>query len=423
MPKVLVVTYYWPPGSGAGVQRWLKFSKYLPDFGWEPVILTIDPSFAAYPALDKSLEAEIPTSLTVIRTKATDYFRLYSKDKSKIPSSGFASNDEDNLKSVLIRFIRGNFFIPDPRKGWNKFAFREACQIIEKYKIEHIITSSPPHSTQLIGLKLKKKFPFIKWIADLRDPWTDIYYYDRFFPTYPAKKIDAQFELNVLKSADRIITVGKSLKELFCSKEAGLEKKTMVISNGYDEDDFDGVKSSVPDTFTISYIGTLSDSYPVNGFLKALVRFRNAGNDFKMRFVGFVSEKQKKLISSALEEKNLEFIGYVDHHSAIKYMSGSSLLLLIIPDHPSSRSIITGKLFEYIATGKPILCLGPDEGDAAVCLRESGHKGVFSWDDSHSIEDFIYTISGHHGSSAFSKNNGFSRKELTRKLVEVLNCC
>jgi glycosyltransferase involved in cell wall biosynthesis len=421
MPKVLIVTYYWPPGSGAGVQRWLKFSKYLPQFGWEPVILTVDPDFATYPALDLSIENEIPPALTVIKTRATDYFRIYRKDKTKIPSSGFAATENRGFADKITRFIRGNFFIPDPRKGWNKYAFREACQIIGENKIDHIITTSPPHSTQLIGLKLKKRFPHIKWIADLRDPWTDIYYYRQFYPTLLSEKVDSWYELRVLKSADKILTVGKSLKELFASKVQGLEKKTEVIFNGFDEEDFTGITSSKPAVFTISYIGTLSDSYPVNGLLKAIASIKEKGTDLKLRFVGFVSEQQKKIILSVLEESDTEFVNYVDHLSAIKYMCSSSLLLLIIPDHPSNKSIITGKLFEYMAAGKPIICLGPLAGDAAGLLRSSGYKGIFSWNDTDAIADFILYSLNQGEPAVPVRNNRYSRKELTRELSKILN--
>ena len=189
-PRVLIITYYWPPGSGAGVQRWLKFAKYLPALGWEPVILTVDPEYAAFPATDDSLLNEISTGLEIHKTKARDWFRIYRKDKTKIPSAGFAANDNNSFTGKIIKFIRGNFFIPDPRRGWNRHAFREACRLIETGEIKHVITTSPPHSTQLIGLSLRKKYPAVKWIADLRDPWTDIYYYDQFYHTTIARKID-----------------------------------------------------------------------------------------------------------------------------------------------------------------------------------------------------------------------------------------
>jgi glycosyltransferase involved in cell wall biosynthesis len=263
MNKVLIVTYYWPPSGGAGVQRWLKFSKYLPEFGWEPIILTVDPEYAAYPVTDFSLNDDIPASIKVVTTPATNYFSIYKKDKSKIPTAGFANNIDNTFKGKLLRFVRGNFFLPDPRRGWNKYAFKKACELIEAEGIRHIITTSPPHSTQLIGLNLKKKYRFIKWTVDLRDPWTDIYYYKQFYPTLISKAVDVRYEIRVLKRADNIITVGESLKTLFSSKVNNIEKKIRVITNGYDESDFKEVPKVIPKRFTITYVGTLSDIYPI----------------------------------------------------------------------------------------------------------------------------------------------------------------
>lgn len=421
MPKVLIITYYWPPGSGAGVQRWLKFSKYLPDYGWEPLILTIDPAYATYPAIDHTLEKEVPSPLTVWKTRATDYFRVYRRDKSRIPSSGFAMNPDKGFLDRIIRFTRGNFFIPDPRKGWNKYAYRKASELIQEYRISYIITTSPPHSTQLIGLKLRNKYQNIRWVADLRDPWTDIYYYHNFYPTKCAKRIDAKYEKEVLKNADRLITVGKSLKELFSRKYPGIEQKTGIVPNGYDEEDFAGIAESKPDIFTLSYIGTLSDSYPLNGLLAALSELGKKGAAFRLRFAGFVSENQRLLVSSALGRGKVEFIDYTDHRSAIGYMADSSMLILIIPEHSSSRSIVTGKLFEYMASLKPILCLGPADGDAAEILLESGHKSVFGWNDHTGISDFIGRVMEHPGELAIKKPLSYSRKALTGRLSEILS--
>jgi glycosyltransferase involved in cell wall biosynthesis len=270
MNKVLIVTYYWPPSGGAGVQRWLKFSKYLPEFGWDPIILTVDQVYATYPVTDYSLTNDLPSSVKVFTTPATNYFDIYKKDKSKIPSAGFANSVDNTFKGKLLRFVRGNFFIPDPRKGWNKYAFKKACELIEKEGIRHIITTSPPHSTQLIGLKIKKRYPALKWIADLRDPWTDIYYYKHFYPTIISKAIDLKFEKSVLQNADKIITVGRSLKTLFSVKVSDVARKTEVITNGYDESDFKEVTKIIPKRFTITYVGTLSDIYPIEGLIPAL---------------------------------------------------------------------------------------------------------------------------------------------------------
>jgi glycosyltransferase involved in cell wall biosynthesis len=420
MKKVLIITYYWPPGSGAGVQRWLKFSKYLPSFGWEPVILTVDPDFAAYPALDNSLESEISPGIRIYKTRATDYFRIYNKDKKKIPSAGFASNDEKGFKSKLMRFVRGNFFIPDPRKGWNKYAFKKACELINSENIEHIITTSPPHSTQLIGLKLKKKYPGIKWIADLRDPWTDIYYYDQFYPTFISKAIDKNFEHRVLQSADQIITVGKSLKNLFTNKLPAIKDKIEIISNGFDEDDFKGSNSTNPEIFTISYIGTLSDSYPIQGVIRAIQNLISKGTRIILKFVGTVSPGQKELILTSIDKSSVEFIPYVEHAEAIKYMLESSMLLLIIPDHQSNKSILTGKIFEYIATRKPIICLGPVDGDAAEVISISNSGLTFHYNDSRSIEEYIENAGKRKQPADDQFVYTYSRKNLTEILAGLL---
>ncbi len=421
MKKVLIITYYWPPSGGAGVQRWLKFARYLPDFGWEPFILTVDPEYAAYPVTDNSLLSDIPGSLRVITTHATDYFSIYKKDRSRIPAAGFANSSENSLKNKILRFIRGNFFIPDPRKGWNRYAFRKACSIIEKEDIKHVITTSPPHSTQLIGLKLKKKYPHVKWIADLRDPWTDIYYYSQFYHTAIARAIDSGYEKKTLLRADRIITVGESLKESFCTRAGDIEKKTYVVTNGYDESDFKNVKFSPCSEFTVSYTGTLSDAYPVQSFLDAAAGFVSKGKKLKIRFIGTVSPKQTDLIKKTLPGNITSFMPYVDHQAVIKHMMESDILLLIIPDHKSNRSIITGKLFEYIACGKPIICIGPVDGDASLILRESARGKTFGYSDSDGLSRFLEDISNKSYAASKTSPVVFSRRALSEKLASLLS--
>jgi glycosyltransferase involved in cell wall biosynthesis len=417
MNKVLIITYYWPPSGGAGVQRWLKFSKYLPEFGWMPVILTVDPEYAAYPVTDYSLSGDLPESVKVHTTRATNYFSIYKKDKSVIPSAGFANNNDNSFKGKTLRFVRGNFFIPDPRRGWNKYAFKKACECIESEGINCIITTSPPHSTQLIGLNLKKKYKQIKWIADLRDPWTDIYYYKQFYPTLLSRAIDSSYEKRVLKNADMIITVGESLKDVFASKVDGLKNKTEVITNGFDESDFKEVPAERPEKFTITYVGTLSDIYPVEALIPALNSFKK---DFILRFVGTVSEKTAALLKTGLPEKTLEFIPYVTHNEAVKYMMNSSLLLLIIPLHQSNKSILTGKLFEYLASHVPILCLGPVDGDAAVIIKNCKSGKTFSYYDVDGISEFLTTVSKKPFESDRNIVSGYSRTNLAKRLAAVL---
>jgi glycosyltransferase involved in cell wall biosynthesis len=416
--KVLIITYYWPPSGGAGVQRWLKFSKYLPDTGWMPVILTVDPEYAAYPVTDNSLSSDLPDSVKVHTTKATNYFSIYKKDKAAIPSAGFANNTDDSFKSKTLRFVRGNFFLPDPRRGWNKFAFKKACELIESEGINCVITTSPPHSTQLIGLKLKRKYKSIKWIADLRDPWTDIYYYKQFYPTVLSKSIDSSLEKKVLKNADNIITVGESLKKLFSSKLEGLADKTEVITNGYDESDFKDILARRPSRFTITYVGTLSDIYPVEALIPALNSFKE--KDYLLRFVGTVSEKTAVLLKSGIPEKSLEFLPYVIHSEAVNYMVNSTLLLLIIPLHQSNKSIITGKLFEYLASGVPILCMGPVDGDAAVIINNCKSGKTFSYYDVDNIAEYLMTVSKKPFASDSDAVRAYSRGILVKRIAEVI---
>jgi glycosyltransferase involved in cell wall biosynthesis len=414
--KVLIITYYWPPSGGAGVQRWLKFSKYLPEFGWQPVILTVDPEYAAYPVTDLSLVTDLPETVQVHKTPSINYFSFYKKNKSNIPSAGFANNLDNTFKGKFLRFVRGNFFLPDPRKGWNNYAFKKACGLIEAEAIRNIIITSPPHSTQLIGLKLKKKYPSIKWTADLRDPWTDIYYYKQFYPTILSKAIDLRFEKNVLKNADKIFTVGPSLKTIFSSKIKGLEEKIEVVTNGYDESDFKDISKKRPSRFTITYVGTLSDIYPVEGLIAAVNSL-----DLLLRFVGTISEKTRIMLEENIPAESLEFQPYVTHDESIKFMMNSSLLLLIIPLHQSNKSIITGKLFEYLATGLPILCLGPVDGDASEIIKKCKAGKTFVYYDIENISEFLTDIVKHPINSDMPLVSSFSRLNLVRQIANVLD--
>ncbi len=420
MNKVLIITYYWPPSGGAGVQRWLKFAKYLPEYGWEPVILTVDKKYAAYPLTDNSLVEDIPQSLRVFQTPAIDYFSIYGKNRSKIPAAGFANNSGNSIKDRLVRFIRGNFFIPDPRKGWNRYAFKKACELIESENIRHVITTSPPHSTQLIGLKIRRKYKFLQWIADIRDPWTDIYYYKQFYHTVFARYIDSRYERKVLQAADSIITVGESLKQSFSKKIKGIEDKITVITNGYDPNDFAMANFDQRKPYTISYIGTLSDLYPVESFVNAVRDILAGGSNLRIRFIGAVSQKQKEIITNGISMNNLEFLPFVEHTEAVKYMVESGALLLIIPSHKSNRCIITGKLFEYIASGRPILCLGPEDGDASQIVKNSSTGKCFSYENAEGMTGFILDCMQNIHKERGIPPEEYSRKYLAGKLTSLL---
>lgn len=426
MNKVLIISYYWPPSGGAGVQRWLKFVKYLPQEGIEPIVLTIHPEFAAYPVLDESFKKDINPELKIHKTKATDYYKLYSvfKRNKQVPHGGIPPKSK-SFKIRLSLALRNHFFIPDPRIGWNKYAFKKAMEIIQKESIKTVITTSPPHSTQLIGLKVKKAFPNINWVADLRDPWTDIYFYKNLNHSRWSDRQNRKKEKMVLLKADELIVVSQGMKDLFINK--GLEgnrNKIHVIPNGYDSEDFILQSKISNERATISYIGTLNDDYDISGFIDALVRISNENeNRIEFQFLGQLPKNIETAIESAGLKGVLNYKGYVEHSEAVKHAFSSDLLLLVVPNVTDNKGIITGKLFEYIATGNPIICLGPKNGDAAMILREGGFGECFDYSDVNAIYEFLQRclIEKSITSGNPTDRYKYSRKSLTNDLAKLLN--
>jgi len=428
MKKVLIITYYWPPSGGAGVQRMLKFVKYFPQFEIEPIVITVDESKASYQIIDKTLIDDIPSNVRVYRTSTFEPFEFYKiiGNKKEIPHSGFANETNPSLFQKFMRFIRGNFFIPDARKGWNKYAYNKAKEIINNEKIDAIITSSPPHSTQLIGLKLKKKFNML-WISDLRDPWTDIYFYKQLYHTKLARIIDAYFERKVLENSDAVIVVSDSIKKLFKNKsDKVFENKIYVIPNGFDEDDF-LIKnfSKNSDEFIITYTGTYADIYFIDGFLYAFQKFISefSNSKIKLKFIGKISESLIKKVNDLKIEKYVEFNDYLPHKESVNELINSSLLLLIIPKMDNNEGILTGKLFEYLGSGMQILCIGPVEGDASKIIKECNAGKTFDYYDSNNIFNYLREVylSQKIYKPDFDKINFFSRKNLTKKISELID--
>lgn len=418
--KVLIITYYWPPGGGPGVQRWLKFSRFLPEYGIEPVILTVDPKKASYQITDESLLKE-SSGIETYYTSTIEPFGIFKKTSGseKLPLGGGNLRLKNSFFKKIFLFIRGNLFIPDPRRGWNYFAFRKAKEIIKKYSIKTVITSSPPHSTQLIGIRLKKKFN-IKWIADFRDPWTDIYYYNDFLHTSLAKKIDRFYEKKSLKLADDIIVVSESIKQVFKTKIRE-EFKIKVIPNGFDETDFISTIVSEKSEFRIVYTGTINLQYGVAGFLTAVEELKNE-IQLKLSFIGSCDDSVKELINKKKLDSITEFISYVDHKKSTGYLQKGSALLLCIPEIENNEGILTGKLFEYLAARKPIIAVGPVYGDAAKILSDCETGVMFDYADIGGIKNFIYRI--YKGDYNINLNNTgytkFSRRLITGQLSELI---
>ena len=412
MKKVLVITYYWPPSGGAGVQRWVKFIKYFKNQNIDPYIISVDPDFASYPVIDKSLINDIPENTNVYLTKTNEPYSIYKKiNNNQTPYAGFANEGRPNFLQKIARFIRGNFFIPDSRKGWNDFAYKKAVKVLEKENIDTVITTSPPHSTQLIGLKLKETLN-IKWIADLRDPWTDIYYYKSMLHTKWAKRKDLNYEKAVIEKSDKIVVVSDSIKQLLINKSNLIqESKIHVIPNGFDEEDFSVSSTNKNNKFLLSYVGTITKDYPLDSIKKSITNL-----NINLEFTGKADHPTKHLLNEIAGFNN-----HVKHKESINLLLASDMLLLVIPKIANNKGILTGKLFEYLGARKPILCIGPRDGDAAKIIQECKAGKTFDYSDEDGIYEFIETCISNEFIFENINYLKYSRRNLTKTLSKILN--
>lgn len=427
----MIITYYWPPSGGAGVQRSLKFVKYLTAFGIEPIVITVDPSQATYPILDESLLKEVSGDVKVIRTRSFEPLKVLAavKGKDNIPHGGFANTNKESITQKTLRFIRGNFFIPDARKGWVRFAVTAASDLIEKEKIDTVFVSSPPHSSQLIGLELKEKYN-VRWIADMRDPWTDIYYYEDLLHTALSAKIDANYEKKVLESADAVISVSEPINTMFLAKSDKLDpKKFHVIPNGYDESDFDPNIKKDQSFFQITYVGTMADNYRPSILFRSIKKLMDEFNGseklVRLTMVGSSAAAINRLMQETALEKEAELISHVDHSTAINYMQKANVLLLVIPDVKDSDGILTGKLFEYLACKVPVIGLGPVNGKANKILADCKSGKLFERTEESALYENLKQLyldwkAGKSSTANTEEIKKYSRRELSRTLAEIL---
>lgn len=420
--KVLVLTYYWPPSGGSGVQRWVYFTKYLSLFGITPTVITVDERLASYPSEDNSLLEEIK-SIRSFKTKTFEPLGLYSLLKSgnrkKIIPQGNVGGNKKSVFDKVATYIRANYFIPDARVGWNFFAYRKAVELIKKEHFDLIITTGPPHSTHLVGQKLKKEFG-IKWLADFRDPWTEVYYNNLFKRTKRNSIRDKEMESSVLNSADVILTVGPSMLELLNQKIKSSTQNSFYIYNGYDELKFENLKKENNETFTIRYTGTLTKNYPYLSFIQALNKI-DKGISFTIEFIGNIEES----VQSDIKKESIHpitFIKNISHNEIVKVMKNSDLLLLFLPYTEFSKIMLTGKLFEYIATQNPILCIGDKITDAAKIVDDIENSIVCEPNEIEKINSFIsQTLQNRHNLSSSIDPKIYGRKYNTQKLAEIIH--
>jgi len=423
--KVLIITYYWPPAGGPGVQRWLKFVKYLPDFNIEPVVYI--PSNPNYPVKDDSLVAEIPEGLTILKQPIAEPYKLaskLSKGKSETISKGIIPDKKrQSVMEQLMLFVRGNFFIPDARKKWVKPSVNYLSTYIKDYNIDTIITTGPPHSLHLIGEQLKSKL-HINWIADFRDPWTTIGYHKKLKLMPMARKKHKNLEAKVLNTADKIIVTSNNTKQNFASLT---EKPIEIITNGYDYEPVG--KVVLDEKFSLSHIGSLLSERNPEVLWKILNELVADDKVFasmlQLNFVGSIS----KDVLRSLEEHNLSRYAnlkvYVSHIEAIKYQKKSQILLLIEIDSEDTKCIIPGKLFEYMVSNRPILAIGPKDSDVSDILRTTNTGNYFLYNEYDAIKEAIIDMfqafrAGDLKSNAIGLQQ-YSRKALTSKLAQLIN--
>lgn len=416
--KVLIITYYWPPAGGSGVQRWLKFVKYLQGFNIQPIVYTI--SNPRYPTIDDSLLNEIPENIEVLKHPIWEPTDLLFW-KREFQQEGGISNAS---KNSFLSFIRGNFFIPDPKLFWIKPSVKYLQSYLNKNDVDVIISTGPPHSMHLIAEKLHQKND-VKWLADFRDPWSDIYYNKDFKELSFVKNRNKKLEKSVLKKADCVLTVSNALKKEF-SKYAN---RVEVVTNGFDDDFLEPSKVLLDEKFTISYIGLLpKQSNPENLFrvLQVLCsQHKDFEKDLQLNFIGDISDVVKTAVYNNKLKENTRFIDYVDHTKAIEYQQKAQVLLLLIPNVKKCKGILTGKLFEYLSAKRPILAIGPEDGDLADVIEDTNAGIIVDFDNDDKLSSEILKLYHQYKKGNLevdSKNtNKYHRKELTKKVAFIIN--
>ncbi|WP_297761614.1 glycosyltransferase family 4 protein [uncultured Muriicola sp.] len=423
MKKVLIVTYYWPPAGGPGVQRWLNFIKFLPENGVEPILYI--PKDPHYPIKDNSLIKEVPEGLTIYQNAIWEPYKLaslISSNKTSRISSGIIKSKKQSLLERIFLWVRGNFFIPDARTFWVKPSIQFLTDIIDKEQIQTVITSGPPHSLHLIGMGLKQR-KAVKWIADFRDPWTSIGYHKELRLTMRSQKKHKALEHNVLNEADEIIVTSKTTKQEF---SAITKRPITVITNGFNTD-FDG-RAELDTDFTISHIGSLLSERNPKVLWRVLSELTKEHPNFKkvlqIQLVGVVSEDVIKDINEHHLGSAVKVLPYLPHEEALKAQQSSQVLLLAEINSEQTKGIIPGKLFEYLAARRPILAIGPAGWEAGDLVRDTGAGMVFTYENEKELKETIWKwFEAYKNKSLVIPVSGiekFSRKELTKKLAAQL---
>ncbi|MAX06225.1 MAG: glycosyl transferase family 1 [Flavobacteriales bacterium] len=417
MKKVLIISYYWPPAGGSGVQRWLKFSKYLPNFGWEPIVYTPENPYSEIKDLD--LLKDIDEAVEVWKTPIWEPYSL--KDKffgrgKKNQSAGVISNN------IVLNWLRGNIFIPDPKIYWVKPSVKYLVERIRSEGIKHIITTGPPHSMHLIGLGLKKNIPNLKWIADFRDPWTRLDLLDEFYLSKLSMRKHQRLEKEVLETADITLTVSEGWVSSF--KSLG-SKNVELITNGFDDNDFN-VKEPVPEKFIIGHFGLINHLRNPKNLWKTLDDLCDQNSKFdkklEIRLSGNIDSDVLDNIKKHLHLKDkVKVLGYLSHKEVLEQYNNSSVLLLLLFNSESGKGNYPGKIFEYFAAKRPILAFGPRYSDAERLIQETETGVFFTYDNTELKKEILSLFNNRKTLPSSTHIEVFNRKKLTKDLSELLN--
>jgi glycosyltransferase involved in cell wall biosynthesis len=429
MKKLLIVTYYWPPLGGGGVQRWLKMSKYLREFGWEPVILTTEGAETGM--IDESLLSEVVEGTQVYHVPIWEPFSLYKrflgKNKDERMYSGFLSDSEEssNWKKELSLWIRGNVFIPDAKRFWIGPASKKLRWILRNEKIDAIVSTGPPHTTHLIAMKGRGSRN-IPWIADFRDPWTNIDFYEKLKLSKWADKKHHRLEKRVLRTASAVVTVTWSWAEDFFN-DSGVRPE--VITNGFDPADFEQKPSVLDSKFSLAHIGSLNPDRDPTVLWQALSELKQeiAGfeKDLEIKFIGPVDGQVYQSIRSFELEGSVNDLGSMPHKQVMPLMMRSQILLLLVNNTANVSGIIPGKLYEYLGSRRPVLCIGPEHNDSVRVVRETGGGAAIGYDQVNEMKAYITTsYDAYKKGQLNSRSEGierFSRQKLAGDYGQLLD--
>ena len=424
MKRVLVITYYWPPSGGSGVQRWVKFAKYLPSEGWQPVIYT--PSNPDLGSVDESLLSDIPSEAEIINRRIFEPYGIYrkltgSKGQIKVEANPGGGGKGSFLKRLSM-WVRGNLFMPDPRCLWIRPSVRFLTKYLKEHPVDVIVSTGPPQSMHLIARKVSLATG-IPWVADFRDPWTKIFYFKHLMLDKRAERKHHELEQRVLDDATAIVAVSPLVQADFA---AMTKTPVCLVTNGYDESDY--TETIVPEKgFNVVHTGLLTaEGNPVE-LWKVLGKKCREDADFAASFRLTLAGKTDETVLESIRQAGLRDyltdLGYIDHNKAVMQQRKASVLILPIREEPETKAILPGKLFEYLAARRPVLGVGTGEGAMAEVLKETGAGQIFDWDDRAGISDYVERLWSAFRSgevmTATADIEKYSRRMTTRKMVEI----